>query len=137
MSKAIQHGHLPPTVISGGFRGGPRGPRPPLLSENFFSFVNNICRMVLRALLLKIYFLRPLMIAPITSATVHVEHSSSSLRLVKSGFRSTMREDRLNALLLLFVHKDIALDYDVIIDDDAKCNQRRMTFINPLQWMFL
>jgi len=44
-----------------------------------------------------------------------------------------MREDRLNALLLLFIHKDIALDYDVIIDDYAKHNQRWMTFINPLQ----
>jgi len=79
-----------------------------------------------RALLLKIYFLRPLMIALVTSATV--EHSSSSLRLVKSGFRSTMREDSLNALLLLFVHKDIALDYDAIINDDAKrkrlCSRR-------------
>ena len=74
-------------------------------------------------------------IAPVTSATV--EHSSSSLRFVKSGFRSTMREDRLNTLLLLFVHKDIALDYDAIIDDYAKRNQRRMTFINPLQWIFL
>ena len=70
-------------------------------------------------------------IAPVTSATV--KHSSSSLRLVKSGFRSTMREDRLNALLLLFIHKDKALDYDAIIDDYAKRNQRRMTFINPLQ----
>ena len=74
--------------------------------------------MVLRALLLKIYFLRPLMIAPVTSATV--EHNSSSLRLVERGFRSTMTEDHLNALLLLFIHKDIALDYDAIIDDDAK-----------------
>ena len=69
-------------------------------------------------------------IAPVTSATV--EHSSSSW-----CFRSTMREDRLNTLLLLFVHKDIALDYDAIIDDYAKRNQRRMTFINPLQWIFL
>ena len=38
-----------------------------------------------------------------------------------------MREDRLNTLLLLFIHKDIALDYDAIIDDYAKRNQRRMT----------
>jgi len=75
------------------------------------------------------------MIAPVTIATV--EHSSSSLRLVKSGFRSTMREDRLNALLLLFVYKDIALDYDAIIDDDAKRKLRRMTFINPMQRMFV
>ena len=71
------------------------------------------------------------MIAPVTSATV--ERSNSSWRFVKSGFRSTMREDRLNALLLLFIHKDVALDYDATIDDYAKCNQRRMTFINPLQ----
>jgi len=41
------------------------------------------------------------MIAPVTSATV--ERSNSSLHLIKSGFRSTMREDRLNALLLLFI----------------------------------
>jgi len=51
------------------------------------------------------------MIAPVSGATV--EHSNSSLRFVKSGFRSTTREDRLNALLLLFIHKDIALDYDM------------------------
>jgi len=44
-----------------------------------------------------------------------------------------MRENRLNALLLLFIHKDIALDYDAIIDDSAKRSQRRMTFVNPLQ----
>ena len=48
------------------------------------------------------------MIAPVTSATV--ERSNSSLRLIKSGFRNSMREDHLNALLLLFIHKDIALD---------------------------
>jgi len=70
-------------------------------------------------------------VAPVTSATV--ERSNSLLCFVKSGFRSTMREDHLNTLLLLFIHKVIALDYDVIIDDYAKYNQRRMTFINPLQ----
>ena len=70
-------------------------------------------------------------VSPVTSATV--ECSNSSLYFVKSGFRSTMREDHLNALLL-FIHKDIALDYDAITDDYDKLNQRRMTFIvNPLQ----
>jgi len=44
-----------------------------------------------------------------------VERSNSSLRFVKSGFSSTMRENRLNALLLLFIPQDIALDYDAII----------------------
>ena len=44
-----------------------------------------------------------------------------------------MREERLNAVSLLFIYKDVALDYDVIIDDYAKRNKRRMTFINPMQ----
>ena len=71
------------------------------------------------------------MIALVTSVTV--ERSNSSLRLAKSVFRSSMGEDRLNALLLLFIHKDVALDYDAIIADYAKRNQRRMIFIIPLQ----
>ena len=75
--------------------------------------------------------LRLLMIGPVTSATV--ERSNSLLHFVKSCFRRTMREDRLNALSLLFIHKDVALDYNVIIDDYAKRNKRRMKFINPLQ----
>jgi len=70
-------------------------------------------------------------VAPVTSATG--ERNNSSLHFVKSGFTNIMREDRLNTLLLLFIHKDIALDYDAFIDDYAKRNQRRMTFINPLR----
>ena len=34
-----------------------------------------------------------------------------------------MSEERHNALLLLSVHKEIALDYDAIIEDYAKRNQ--------------
>ena len=52
--------------------------------------------------------LRLLLIAPVTSATV--ECSNSSLRFVKNAYRSTMREERLSALLPLFIHKDIGLD---------------------------
>ena len=55
------------------------------------------------------------------------------MRFVKNVYRSTMREERLDALLLLFIHKDIALDYAAIVDDYTKRNQRRMTFVNPLQ----
>ena len=79
--------------------------------------------------------LRLLLIAPVASATV--ERSNSSLRFVKNVYRSTMREERLNALLLLFIHKDIALDYAPIVDDNAKRDQRRMTFVNPLQWLLV
>ena len=47
---------------------------------------------------------------------------NSSLRFVKNVYASTMRENRLNALSLHFIYKDIALDYNAIIDDYAKRN---------------
>ena len=74
--------------------------------------------------------LRLLSITPVTSGTV--ERSNSSLHFVKNVYRSTMAEDRLNALLLLFIHKDISLDYSAIVNIFASRNQRRMHFINPL-----
>ena len=43
-----------------------------------------------------------------------------------------MREDNPNALLLLFIHKEIS--EIAVVDEYAKRNQRRMTFFNPLQW---
>jgi hypothetical protein len=46
--------------------------------------------------------------------------------------RSTMGEDWLNALLLLYVHRDIKFDYDKIIDDYARRNPRKMVLMNPV-----
>ena len=40
---------------------------------------------------------------------------------------AAMKEDRLNSLLLLFVHKDISLDFDAVIDDYMYAKH------NPLQ----
>jgi len=54
-----------------------------------------------------------LLIASVTSCGV--ERANSSLRFVKSSLRSTMGEDRFNALMLLYLHKDIALDIDSIV----------------------
>ena len=45
--------------------------------------------------------------------------------MIKSSV-AAMKENRLNALLLLFAHKDLSLDFDAVIDDYAKRN--------PLQW---
>ena len=119
---------------------GGKGPRPPL-SYASISRTNSAekpakLQETLKACSSSLYpnthtILQLLLITPITSATV--EHSNSSLRFVKNVYRSTMGEERLNALLLLFVHKDIPLEYGAIVDDYAKCNQRRMTFINPMQ----
>jgi hypothetical protein len=60
------------------------------------------------------------------------ERANSSLKLIKNVMRSTMGEDRLNALLLLYVHRDIKLDYDKIIDDYARRNPRKMVLMNPV-----
>ena len=61
-----------------------------------------------------------------------VERSNFCMRFVKNVYRSTMGEERLNALPLLFIHKDIPLNYNSVVDEYAKRYQRRMTFINPL-----
>ncbi|XP_006817510.1 52 kDa repressor of the inhibitor of the protein kinase-like [Saccoglossus kowalevskii] len=65
-----------------------------------------------------------------TSATV--ERTNSALRYVKNVYRSTMGEDRFNALVLLFVHKDIPLDYGIVIDMYARKHPRRVLIANPL-----
>ena len=49
-----------------------------------------------------------------------VERSHSSLKIVKSRLQPRMGEGRLNALMLLCVHKDMKLDYSRIIDLYAK-----------------
>jgi len=71
-----------------------------------------------------------LLLTSVTSCTV--ETVNSSLRFVKSCFRGAMSEDRFNALVLLFVHKDIELDMDAVIDMYARRHPRRMILLNPL-----
>ena len=141
-------------------RGGRCPAPPPLLSANFFfckqrlldvtscfvtldifSLINIINNKIYRKLFESTALIKKLQtdkfkdftgVATVTGATVE-RKNNSSVRFVKSDFRSTMREDRLNTLLLLIIHKDIAPDYDAIIDYYTKRNQRRMTFIIPLQ----
>ena len=43
-----------------------------------------------------------------------------------------MGEERLNALSLVYIHRDIFLDYDKITDIYASKYLRRMLLINPL-----
>ena len=43
-----------------------------------------------------------------------------------------MGEERLNALSFLYIHRDIFLDYDKIIDIYAFKYPRRMLLINPI-----
>ena len=71
-----------------------------------------------------------LLLTSVTSSGV--ERSNSSLKFIKNTRRSSMGEDRLNALLLLYVHKDIVINYDSIIDTFARRNPRKMLLLDPM-----
>lgn len=71
-----------------------------------------------------------MLVAPVTAASV--ERSNSALGYVKTKLRSTMGSQRLNDLILLFVHKDIRVD--AVIDRFARKKPRRMTFLNAMTY---
>lgn len=80
-----------------------------------------------------IQILRLLLILPVTSATV--ERSNSALAFIKSARRSTMKEDRLNVLLILFTQKDLVvnLNLDSVVSRFARNHPRRMALCFPLK----
>ena len=90
-----------------------------LTQKNIYQMFPNIVRI-----------LSIILTTPATSASV--ERANSALRYVKTDFRSTMSEDRFNALLLLFVHRNIRLDYKKFLDMSAVHYPRRMVLKNPL-----
>lgn len=63
----------------------------------------------------------------LTISVATAERSFSSLRLIKSYLRSTMTEDRLNGLALLYVHRNIDLDIESVINRFAN-KKRRLDF---------
>ena len=52
------------------------------------------------------------------------ERSFSALKFIKNYLRSTMTDEHLNGLAVLFAHPDITLDYDAAIDEFGKSNRR-------------
>lgn len=60
----------------------------------------------------------------VTSA--ECERSVSRLRYLKTYLRSTMTENRLNGLALLYMHRDISCDPDNVVQAFAQSNPRRM-----------
>ena len=69
----------------------------------------------------------------LTSVTASgVERANSALKFVKTAFRSTMGEDRINALVLMYMQRDVKLNYDNIINMYAQRHPRRMILFNPL-----
>jgi hypothetical protein len=59
---------------------------------------------------------------PVTTATC--ERSFSALKYLKTYLRSTISEDRLNGLSLLFVNRDLPLQYDRVIEEFSKFSRR-------------
>ena len=68
--------------------------------------------------------LNVLQLLPVTSAEVERVHSA--FKLLKAKIKSTMRIDRLNALLLLYYHKDNQLAYEAILDICGRRHPGRM-----------
>ena len=64
---------------------------------------------------------------PVTTATA--ERTFSSLRLLKSYLRSTMSQSRLAGLTLLYLHRDIPITPDEVIDTFAHHSSRRLEFV--------
>jgi hypothetical protein len=72
--------------------------------------------------------LRLTLVTSVNTATG--KRSNSSLHFVKDVYRSTMGEDRLNALLLPLIHRDAEQDNDEIVNIFARRNMRKMLLIN-------
>ena len=47
-----------------------------------------------------------------------------AVKYLKNYLRSSMKEDRLNGLALLYIHKDKKLDVETVIDQFSKRNRR-------------
>ena len=58
---------------------------------------------------------------------------NSTLQHLRSDFRGIMDEEDLNGLSFLYIHRDIFLNYDKIIDIFASKYLRKMLLINPLR----
>ena len=85
----------------------------PLCSADFFPNIKTL--LVITATL------------PVTTATA--ERTFSSLRLLKTYLRSTMGQNRLAGLTLLYLHRDIPITPDEVIDTFARHSSRRLEFV--------
>ncbi len=63
---------------------------------------------------------------PVTTSSA--ERAFSSLKRIKTYCRSTMIEDRLNGLAAAFIHKNVEIDAEKILDLFAQKHQRRFDF---------
>ena len=71
------------------------------------------------------FLLQILTTGPVTTATN--ERSFSALRYLKAYLRITTKEARLNGLVLLFVHRDLNINFKHVIYEFSR-NSRRLNF---------
>ncbi len=57
---------------------------------------------------------------PVTSC--ECERSICMLRLIKTSLRSSMTQDRLNRLSMLYYHQDVDLTPEEVVDEFAQCH---------------
>ena len=60
----------------------------------------------------------------IPCTTASVEHSLSGLRFLKTYLRNRCGEERLSAMALMFLHRDVQVDYDEVVEDFLRRKQR-------------
>lgn len=68
--------------------------------------------------------LQLLLVMPATSATS--ERSFSSLRHIKTYLRTTMKQDRLNHFMMLYIHKDRKVDIIKAMREFVQFNDERL-----------
>ena len=64
---------------------------------------------------------------PVT--TCSAERAFSAMKLVKDYLRTRMTDDRLTGLALLYIHPEVQIDVQRVIDVFANKNKRRTDFI--------
>ena len=69
----------------------------------------------------------------IAATTATVEKVHYLIKFVKNDLFSTMRKDRSNGLMLFDIHKDLVLDYEIIINLFANKYQRKMLMVHLLE----
>ena len=84
----------------------------PLADKDFFPNIHEVLKQILTV--------------PVGS--VPCERSFSSMRRLKDWSRSTMTEERLNGLALMYIHQDKSIDKDSVLKRFDCTGQRRITF---------
>ena len=64
--------------------------------------------------------------ATVPATSCDCERCISMLRLLKTPLRSRMSQDRLNALALIYKHRDIQLTPEEVVEEFAQSHPRRM-----------